>query len=67
MASPFEIPQLYNRLNSIPESLTIVYIPGIYDSIFDHEIFRVGLDGLYRNFGVRVIAPPGGPVRATPR
>jgi hypothetical protein len=40
-----------------PENVTLVYIPGIYNSLFDDEIFRNALDHLKNNWGVRIIAP----------
>jgi hypothetical protein len=40
-----------------PESITLVYIPGIYNSLFDDEIFRNGLDHLKNEWGMRVISP----------
>jgi hypothetical protein len=40
-----------------PENTTLVYLPGIYNSLFDDEIFRAGLDRLRDKWGVRVISP----------
>lgn len=40
------------------EDLTIVYVPGIYNSIFDKEIFSLGLNSLRDDLGLRVIQPP---------
>jgi hypothetical protein len=40
------------------EDLTIVYIPGIYNNIFDREIFSLGLNSLRDDLGLRVIQPP---------
>jgi hypothetical protein len=37
--------------------LTLVYIPGIYNSLFDDEIFRSGLDHLKNKWGMRIISP----------
>lgn len=42
---------------STPKNVTLVYVPGIYNSLFDDEIFRSGLDQLKNKWGVRVIAP----------
>ena len=55
---PTQLPLLYNRLKQSPENITVVYVPGIYNSIFDNEIFQMGLDAISNNLGVRVIAPP---------
>lgn len=42
----------------IPKSdITLVYIPGIYNSLFDDEIFRNGLDHLKNQWGLRIISP----------
>lgn len=41
-----------------PEDVTVVYVGGTYNSIFDNEIFQVGLEGLHRRTGVRVVNPP---------
>lgn len=56
------IPPLYNRLSEDREDITLVYIPGIYNAIFEGKIFTIGLDGLRNNLGVRIIIPP---VRST--
>ncbi|UOF02826.1 DUF3047 domain-containing protein [Bdellovibrio reynosensis] len=52
---PTPLTQIYNQKL---EDLTIVYIPGIYNSIFDKEIFSLGLNGLADEMGLRVIQPP---------
>lgn len=56
--TPVALPLLYNRLHKIPKNLTIVYVPGIYNSIFDNEIFQIGLDAIKYKLGVRVIEAP---------
>lgn len=40
-----------------PEQVTLVYVPGIYNSLFDDEIFRSGLDQLTNKWGVRILTP----------
>jgi hypothetical protein len=40
------------------EHLTIVYVPGIFNDIFNNEIFGQGLAALKNNMGLRVISPP---------
>lgn len=49
-------------LNSIyknsPEKLTIVYVPGTYNGIFDREIFSLGLLAIKEDLGVRVLTAP---------
>lgn len=41
-----------------PANLTFLYVPGIYNSLFDDEIFRKGLDRLKHRWGVRIITAP---------
>jgi len=53
---PTPLDKFYSRKNL--EDLTIVYIPGIYNSIFDKEIFSLGLNALSDEMGLRVIQPP---------
>jgi hypothetical protein len=52
---PTPLNKLYNR--HIKE-LTIVYVPGIYNSLFDKELFALGLTSLKEEFGLRVLVPP---------
>lgn len=40
------------------DEITLVYIPGIYNSLFDQEIFSLGLMALREDLGLRVITPP---------
>ncbi len=40
------------------KNTTIVYIPGVYNSIFDKEIFSLGLAAIREELGLRVISPP---------
>jgi hypothetical protein len=56
--APVTMPFLYNRMSEAPKDVTIVYVPGIYNSIFDNEIFQIGLDALANNLGARVIEAP---------
>lgn len=56
--APVTMPLLYNRASEAPKDVTIVYVPGIYNSIFDNEIFQIGLDSLANNLGARVIEAP---------
>lgn len=53
---PTPLDKIYNRKNM--DGLTIVYVPGIYNSIFDKEIFSLGLNALSDEMGLRVIEPP---------
>lgn len=41
-----------------PENLTIVYVPGTYNGIFDKEIFSLGLKSLTEDLGLRVLKAP---------
>lgn len=52
---PTPLTKIYNE--SV-DDLTIVYVPGIYNSIFDKEIFSLGLNSLMDEMGLRVIQPP---------
>lgn len=52
---PTPLEKLYN--NKI-KTTTIVYVPGIYNSLFDKEIFHLGLAALKEDLGLRVISPP---------
>ncbi len=52
---PTPLTKIYNdKLKDV----TIVYISGIYNSIFDKEIFSLGLNALSDELGLRVIQPP---------
>jgi hypothetical protein len=53
---PTPLDKIYNSKNL--DGLTIVYVPGIYNSIFDKEIFSLGLNTLSDEMGLRVIEPP---------
>lgn len=55
---PAELPLYYNRLTEDKDDITVVYVPGIYNAIFEGRIFTMGLDGLKNRFGVRIISPP---------
>lgn len=52
---PTPLTKIYNQKL---EDLTIVYVPGIYNAIFDKEIFSLGLNTLSDDLGLRVIQPP---------
>lgn len=52
---PTALDKLYNRRL---KKATIVYVPGIYNSLFDNEIFSLGLASLREDLGLRVIIPP---------
>ncbi len=56
--APVTLPLLYNRVGELPKDVTVVYVPGVYNSIFDNEIFQIGLDALTNNLGARVIEAP---------
>lgn len=52
---PTPLGKIYNdKLGPI----TIVYVPGIYNAIFDKEIFSLGIQSLKDDLGLRVIQPP---------
>jgi hypothetical protein len=53
---PQKLQTLYN-LDKIGDT-TFVYVPGIYNSIFNNEIFGMGIDALKNNFGLRVMSAP---------
>lgn len=56
---PTPLTKIYNRsLEDEPKNLTLVYVPGIYNRIFDQEIFALGLNVLSDELGLRVIQPP---------
>ncbi|MGZ3774304.1 MAG: hypothetical protein ACXVCN_11335 [Bdellovibrio sp.] len=52
---PTPLSKIYNEKL---DDLTIVYVPGIYNSIFDKEIFSLGLNAVSDEMGLRVIQPP---------
>lgn len=52
---PTPLTKLYNNKLS---DVTLVYVPGIYNSIFDKEIFSLGLNAIADDLGLRVITPP---------
>lgn len=52
---PTPLSKIYNTKL---DGLTLVYVPGIYNSIFDKEIFSLGLNALSDELGLRVIQPP---------
>lgn len=49
---PASFPLLYNP---VPKDVTVVYVPGIYNELFDTEIFAKGLRGLGLDLGLRVL------------
>ncbi|MFP5519529.1 MAG: hypothetical protein ACLGGX_06470 [Bdellovibrionia bacterium] len=51
---PTSLNKVYNKNLS---SLTLVYVPGIYNAIFDKEIFSLGLNSLEDDLGLRVLRP----------
>jgi hypothetical protein len=52
-------PQPLNSIyKNVPEKLTIVYVPGTYNGIFDQEIFSLGLLTLKEDLGLRVLKAP---------
>ncbi|MBO9667482.1 MAG: alkaline phosphatase family protein [Bdellovibrio sp.] len=53
---PTPLTKIYNQ--KLDDQTTIVYVPGIYNSIFDKEIFSLGLNALSDEMGLRVIQPP---------
>lgn len=52
--APAPVPVFYDELNP-PEDLAFVFVPGIYNELFDQEIFARGLRALQENMNVRVI------------
>ncbi|MBC7692088.1 MAG: DUF3047 domain-containing protein [Methylotenera sp.] len=50
--SPASLPLIYN---SVPKDLTVVFVPGVYNELFDKEIFAKGLRSLRDELGLRVI------------
>lgn len=40
------------------KNVTLVYVPGIYNSLFDKEIFSLGIKKLEEDFSLRVIQAP---------
>ena len=52
---PTPLDKLYNRKLT---KTTIVYVSGIYNSLFDNEIFSLGLMAIKEDLGLRVIVPP---------
>lgn len=53
---PTELEKIYK--GNLSENVTIVYVPGIYNSLFDNEIFSLGLDSLKEDLGLRVLKAP---------
>ena len=53
--SPVTFPRIYDPNLSKMANLTVVFVPGIYNELFDHEIFSKGLRSLQENLGVRVL------------
>lgn len=53
---PTQLSKLYNR--QLKPETTIVYVPGIYNGIFDKEIFSLAINALKEEYGLRVISPP---------
>jgi hypothetical protein len=53
--SPATFPLLYNPAS---QEITVVFIPGIYNELFDTEIFSRGLRALREQLGLRVIYAP---------
>lgn len=50
--APATVPLLYNPA---PDDVTVVYVPGIYNELFDHEIFSRGLRAIRERLGVRTL------------
>lgn len=66
-AEVFKESQLAERLYPAPldriynarlKDLTVVYVPGIYNAIFDKEIFALGLLKIEEDLGLRVLRAP---------
>ncbi|MBY0515925.1 MAG: hypothetical protein K2P81_03380 [Bacteriovoracaceae bacterium] len=56
--APTGLAYLYNPSLKAAQDVTFVYVPGIYNSIFENEIFQMGLDHLRNDMGLRVIEAP---------
>lgn len=52
---PAPLTTLYNRQL---KDVTMVYVPGIYNSLFDNEIFSLGLLKMEEAYGLRVLKAP---------
>ncbi|MEK6774934.1 MAG: hypothetical protein AABY64_13415 [Bdellovibrionota bacterium] len=52
---PTPLKKVYNRQL---KDLTVVYVPGIYNSIFDKEIFSLGIKKLEEGLSLRVLTAP---------
>ncbi len=53
---PTPLSKIYSR--QLQQNTTIVYVPGIYNAIFDNEIFSLATSALKEEYGLRVIVPP---------
>lgn len=54
-AYPLALTKVYNQKM---KDTTIVYVPGIYNAIFDKEIFSIGLNAISDELGLRVLTAP---------
>ena len=50
--SPATTPLIYNPM---PKDVTVVFVPGIYNELFDTEIFSRGLSAIQGQLGLRVL------------
>lgn len=50
--APATVPLVYNPL---PDDVTVVYVPGIYNELFDREIWSRGLRAVRERLGVRTL------------
>ena len=56
---PQQFSWAYPPKKMAPESeMTLVFVPGIYDELFDREIFNRGLDQLKNQLGLRILKVP---------
>ncbi len=53
---PTSLTKLYSRRGQ--GDITVIYVPGIYDSLFDNEIFRAGQEAITTELGLRVLKAP---------
>lgn len=53
---PTALDKVYN--NKLSRKTTIVYVPGLYNNLFDKEIFSLGISAIADDLGLRVLVPP---------
>lgn len=53
---PTPLDKIYNH--KLSRKTTIVYVPGLYNNLFDKEIFSLGINAIADDLGLRVLVPP---------